>query len=251
MTASSSCHTTKVWVLLWVQFDDIFFAFLFQFALIVLDLNISTQCFQGKNLVNVSLTELYKFTFTNFTLFFQFSLVFRFHTMFSQNKTCENVSLTKPWLFKQVPLTIFFVAFFQFAQVFRLNFHTLSSQKKKLWKCHSLNNLWSLPGFLSTLFFSLQSFDFFPHKVFTENLVKMFRFGHVTSLTGNWRRQSALTGVLQSVSVLRPEQSAMRLLRSHWKAQQILSNANWVIKRFLCQQRCQIESWILELKKIK
>lgn len=100
------------------------------------------------------------------------------------------------------------------------------------------------------LYFSVCNRSIFFHTRFSQKILWKC-FGHVTSLTGNWRRQSALTGVLQSVSVLRPEQSAMRLLRSHWKAQQILSNANWVIKRFLCQQRCQIESWILELKKIK
>jgi hypothetical protein len=68
---------------------------------------------------------------------------------------------------------------------------TFSFHRKKIVKMfrtrHSLNKIWSLPGLLSTVFFNLQSFDFFPHKVFTENLVKMFRFGHGTSLTGvNW-----------------------------------------------------------------
>ena len=172
---------------------------------------------------NTDLFELNKFTFTNF------------FTTFSQKKTWENVFSTKIRLWR-----IFSLPFFNFQKCFVWIF-TLSffSQKKEIVKMfrsrHSLNNIWSLPGLLSTLFFNLQSFDFFStqgfHRKSCENV--SFRFGHVTSLTGDCTATD-WSEVLQSVSVLRPEQSAMRLLRSHWKAQQILSNANWVIKRFLC-----------------
>ena len=171
---------------------------------------------------NTDLFELNKFTFTNF------------FTTFSQKKTWENVFSTKIRLWR-----IFSLPFFNFQKGFAFEFsHYLSfHRKKKLWKCFDHVTLWIIfdrfPGYFQLYFSICNRSIFFPHKVFTENLVKMFRFVSVTSL--HWLATVLrLTEVLQSVSVLRPEQSAMRLLRSHWKAQQILSNANWVIKRFLC-----------------
>ena len=141
-----------------------------------------------------------------------------FHTMFSKKKSCKcfthrtltylsstnllsrissqrfpRKKLEKMFFPPKSDFDEFFrCLFFNFQKCFVWIF-TLSffSQKKEIVKMfrsrHSLNNIWSLPGLLSTLFFNLQSFDFFStqgfHRKSCENV--SFRFGHVTSLTGD------------------------------------------------------------------